>query len=81
MADDEHLVKAYTLESAEIAEIIRAALETDGIKCSIANEHQAGLTGVMPIDIMVLESDYDAAHKLIVSHLENQNQNEDEDED
>jgi len=72
MSDAEQMVKVYSVTSAELAEIIRVALEDEGIRCAIGNEHQAGLTGMgdlLSVDIFVPEHEAARAHKLIESHI------------
>lgn len=69
---DEHLVKVYSVPSAETAEIIRNALEEEGIRCAIGNEHQAALTGLggmLAVEVYVGEHDVEKARALIESHI------------
>ena len=69
MTSSDELTTVYTLRDAGLAEIIRIALEAEGIFCVIENEHQAGLTGVFDIDIQTRESDAERARELIEAHL------------
>ena len=52
---EQDLVTVYTVNNAAEAEMIRAALEAEGIRCMIGGEGQAGLAGVLSIDILVPE--------------------------
>lgn len=69
---DEHLVQVFSTPSAEIAEIVRNALEEEGIRCAIGNEHQAALTGLgdmLEVEVYVAEHDVAKARELIESHI------------
>jgi hypothetical protein len=61
--DTEDLVSVYTVNSPTEAEIIRGVLESAGIACQIGGETQAGLAGVLSIDILTHASDAEAARK------------------
>ena len=61
--DKEDLVSVYTVNSAPEAEIVRASLESVGIPCQIGGESQAGLAGVLEIDILTHVSDVEKARK------------------
>jgi hypothetical protein len=63
--DSEDLVTVYTVNSAAEAEIVRNAFKAEGIPCEIGGETQAGLTGVLEIDILTHVSDADRARKLL----------------
>lgn len=67
---EESMVPIYTTPNISKAEVIRAALEGEGIRCEIDNEHQAGFTGVTNVSLFVLESDRDAAVQFIDLHEE-----------
>lgn len=58
-------VEVYTVTSPETAELIRATLEADGIRCWIEGENQAGLSGVLPIGLYVRNEDVDRAFRVI----------------
>ena len=66
--DPNELELVYTLNDSNKAEIIKNALEAEGIKCEIENEHQAGLTGIFEVALFVRVADADRARKLIGSH-------------
>jgi hypothetical protein len=65
-ADD--LVSVYTLTDPNKAEILRGALESEGIVCELGGEGQAGFTGIWEIDVLVKAIDADRARKIIQSH-------------
>ncbi|MEZ6057407.1 MAG: DUF2007 domain-containing protein [Planctomycetaceae bacterium] len=68
--DPDELVTVYTVVEPTRAELLRAVLQSEGIRCNIGGETQAGLTGTTSIDILVRAIDADRAHRLIVSHEE-----------
>ena len=57
----EDLVSICTVTSPTEAEIIRGVLQSAGIACEIGGESQAGLVGVLGIDVMTHLDDADAA--------------------
>ncbi|WP_417851040.1 DUF2007 domain-containing protein [Thalassoglobus sp.] len=65
---DEKLVPIYTTRDISKADVIRAALEGEGIRCEMENEHQGGFTGVTKVRLFVLESDKDKAVEFIDVH-------------
>ena len=65
-ADD--IITVYTLHDPNHAEIIRAALHNEGIKCEIDGENQAAMTNILEIGILVRAVDADRARKIIESH-------------
>ena len=67
---EESLVPIYTTTNIAKAEIIRGALEAEGIRCEIENEHQASLTGVTNVRLFVLEHDAEKAAQFISVHDE-----------
>lgn len=60
---DQDLVTVYSVNNAPEAELVRAALEAEGIRCVIGGEGQAGLAGVLSIDILVPEDSVAKARK------------------
>jgi hypothetical protein len=66
MSEDE-LLTVYTLQDAGQAEVIRIALENEGIPCTVGG-NRAGLTGILEIDIMVRAPDALRARQLIEAH-------------
>ena len=65
--ESEDLVTVFTVKSPTEAEMVRNALKAVGIACEIGGEGQAGLAGVLEIDVLVHASDVNAARK----HLRN----------
>ena len=63
--DDQDLVTVRTVSNATEAEIIRGAMQAAGIACQIGGESQAGLAGVLAIDVLVHASDSGKARKLL----------------
>jgi hypothetical protein len=68
--EQDDLVSVFTLNDPGKADIIKNALEAEGIRCELGGEHQAGFTGLFEIDVLVREADADRALKLIESHGE-----------
>lgn len=66
--DDLDLVEVYSLKNPAIAEIIKNALEAEGIRCELGNETQAGMTGILDIRVFVRAVDAERARELIASH-------------
>ena len=60
-----HLVTVYTVDDAVKAELIRNTLQEHDIRCEIGGEHQAGFTGALNVEIIVLESDRERAAAII----------------
>ena len=58
-------VEVYTVTSADTAELIRATLESEGVRCWIEGENQAGLAGILPISLFVRQEDLDRAFRVI----------------
>lgn len=65
---EDSLVPIYTTRNISKAEVIRGALEGEGIRCEIENEHQGGFTGVTNVRLFVLEKDKAAAVQFIDLH-------------
>ena len=65
---DTKLVKVETLSNPALAEIIKNALEADGIPCFLDGESQAGFAGVLNINILVPAPEADRARSLIEEH-------------
>lgn len=66
----EELLVVYTTNDAMQAEIIRGALNAEGIHCDIDGEVQAGFTGagVLEIKLLVPAADYDRARSFLAKH-------------
>ena len=63
--DDQDLVTVCTVQNLAEAEIIRGALQSAGIACQIGGMSQAGLAGVLEIDVLAHASDTKKARKLL----------------
>jgi hypothetical protein len=63
--DSEEPVSVYTVTDPTQAELIRNALQEEGIVCEISGETQGGFTGVFSIDVMVRAIDADRARHII----------------
>lgn len=59
------LVEVYTITDPNLAEIIKATLQRDGISCWIEGENQAGLSGVLSIKLLTRARDADRAMRII----------------
>jgi Putative prokaryotic signal transducing protein len=72
MNDTQDLVTAYTVKTAQQAEIVKNFLRSEGIACRIDGEGQIGLAGIMDIALLVHAGDADRARKLILQreHVE-----------
>jgi len=68
--DDYDLVTVYTVANPVTAEIIKNALQADGIQCSLEGENQAAEPGLNALEIKVQVSPKDAglARKIIHQH-------------
>ena len=69
MAEQDDLVTVYTVRDEMEGEIIKNALEAEGIKCIAGDEHM--FTGAFDLRIQVLASNEARAKEIINSHLEN----------
>jgi hypothetical protein len=58
-------VTVYTVNNPYEAEIIKAALQSEGILCELDGEGQTGLSDIFPIGILVRARDADLAQKII----------------
>ena len=67
MSQDEgdRLVTVYTVNDSGTAEIIRNALESEGIFCVLDGASQAGFAGVFRIGLMVRARDADRAGQIL----------------
>lgn len=68
--DRNELLTAYTTDNPHHAELLRAALAGEGIRCQIEGEGQAGLTGtgIMEIRLVVRAEDFDRAVAYLKKH-------------
>jgi hypothetical protein len=67
MAGDE-LVPVYQTTDVGRAEVIKMALENESIPCSLENELQAGMSGVLQCRLLVKAVDETAAREFIAQH-------------
>jgi hypothetical protein len=65
---DHELVTVYETHDANDAEIARLALESEGIAAFVEGEGQAGLTGILNIQVVVKTADAERARELISAH-------------
>jgi hypothetical protein len=63
--DPEDLVSVCTVNNPTEAEMIRNSLKAVGIACEISGENQAGLAGVLSIEVLTHESDAAEARKYL----------------
>ena len=63
--ESEDLVSVFTVKSPTEAEMVRNALKAVGIACEIGGEGQAGLAGVLEIDVLVHANDVGAARRYL----------------
>jgi hypothetical protein len=61
--DPQDLVSVCTVNNPTEAEMIRNSLRSEGIASQISGENQAGLAGILQIQILTHESDADKARK------------------
>jgi len=70
MPKPDDILTVYTTDNATEAEVVRAALHGEGIKCEVGGEGQAGLAGIgsMEIQLLVRVEDFDRARALLERH-------------
>jgi hypothetical protein len=75
-------IEIYTVNNPMIAEMIRNALQEEGIACELSGEAQGGFAGVLD-EIQIMTKAADAERALaIIKELESQHsESEDEDAD
>lgn len=61
------LVEVYSVTDPNVAEIIKASLQREGISCWIEGENQAGLAGVLSITLLTRAKDADHAHRIVAT--------------
>jgi hypothetical protein len=66
--EGESLEPIYRSTDTNELEVLRLALESEGIPSMIEGEHQAGLTGILPARLLVMEADVDRARKVLRTH-------------
>ena len=70
MPKPDDILTVYTTNNANEAEVLRAALHGEGIKCEVSGEGQAGLAGIgsMEIQLLVRAEDFDRARAFLERH-------------
>lgn len=68
MNPSDELQSAYTTNNPSEAEILRAALQAEGIECEISGQGQAGLAGILEIQLLVRAEDVDRARHYLERH-------------
>ena len=70
MQKPDDLLSVYSTNNASEAEILRAALHGEGMKCEISGENQAGLVGIesQEIQLLVKAEDFDRARAFLKQH-------------
>lgn len=68
--DPNELLVAYSTDNPHHADVLRGALVSEGIRCQIDGEGQAGLTGmgIMEIKLLVRAEDFDRAIAFLKKH-------------
>jgi hypothetical protein len=66
VATDNPVVVYGTTSFAE-AEITKSMLENEGIQCELEGEHQASLTGILNIRLLVRQEDQTRAEELLAA--------------
>ena len=67
--EDLDLKTLIKLTDANLAEILKLALADEEIPCVIEGEHQAGLTGVFQIRVLVPNKDLSHAEQILREHV------------
>jgi hypothetical protein len=70
--DPHELVRVYTVQEPTLAELLRQELAAEGIRCEISGENQAGLTGLLKIELHVQAADADRARALLAEFEQRQ---------
>ena len=63
------------------SKIIKIALAAEGIQCVIEGEHQAGMTGALPIRLLVGDGDLQRAEEILYRHTDSDEDEEESDEE
>ena len=67
--DPLNLTTLIKLTDGNLAEILKLALADEEIECVIEGEHQAGLTGVFQIRVLVPQKDLSHAEQILQEHV------------
>ena len=65
MVEKDDLVNVFTAYHETNAEVIKIALAAEGIDAVVDNVHQGGLTGTLPVHVLVRAADAERARELI----------------
>lgn len=68
MMDPQELVPIATYRETTQAEIVRNALEAEGIRCEVEGPHQGALPGALSVRLFVQVADADKARRFIEEH-------------
>jgi hypothetical protein len=63
--DPHELVTVYTVQEPTLAELLRQELAAEGIRCQVSGENQAGLSGLLRIDLLVQAMDSERARQIL----------------
>ena len=77
----DRLVPVYSARDPATAEILKNALEAEGIRCEIEGGNQAALAGVLMIRLFVRSEDAVRAAEFLRSHEQYHAEDEDLSED
>jgi hypothetical protein len=78
--DNEEPVVVYTTNDPTAAELIRNALQEEGIVCEISGESQGGFTGVLEIELLTRAADAQRAREVIEQMEEQHRESKPDDE-
>ena len=73
--DPLNLTTLIKLNDGNLAEILKLALADEEIECVIEGEHQAGLTGVFQIRVLVPQKDLSHAEQILQEHIARMEEN------
>jgi hypothetical protein len=64
------LVTVFTSNHLADAEILKNALEAEGIRCELDGQNQASLTGLLEIRGLVRAEDKERAEEILADHVD-----------
>ena len=73
MSSPDRLVSVFRSRESWQAEIVRDVLVDHGVDCQISGGFQAGLTGVLEVQILVRASDREQAEQILAQLASDQN--------
>ena len=68
ISPNERLVTIRKVSTQLDAEVLQIELKNAGIACALGGMDQAGLAGILPIEVIVREHDLDAAEEILSAH-------------